>query len=128
VIIIIFKALGKHDLNDISGEDVFLRLFDPDKGEIKIDGVNLKEYKLSSWLSRIGLVSQDTFVFHDSVRNNITLGADGYSEEQIIQAAKSANAHDFILRLPQQYETVIGEQGVKLSGGERQRLSIARAC
>jgi ABC-type multidrug transport system fused ATPase/permease subunit len=107
--------------------DLLLRLFDPDKGQISIDGVNLKEYKLSSWLSRIGLVSQDTFVFHDSIRNNITLGEDGYSEEQIIQAAKSASAHDFILEFPQGYDTIVGERGMKLSGGQKQRIAIARA-
>ncbi len=107
--------------------DLLLRLFDPDKGEISIDGANLKEYKLSSWLGRIGLVSQDTFVFHDSVRNNITLGEDGYSEEQIIQAAKSASAHEFILEFPQGYDTIVGERGMKLSGGQKQRIAIARA-
>ena len=107
--------------------DLLLRLFDPDKGEIKIDGVNLKEYKLSSWLSRIGFVSQDTFIFHDSVRNNITFGPDRYADEEIIQAAKSANAHDFILEFPQGYDTIVGERGMKLSGGQRQRIAIARA-
>jgi ABC-type multidrug transport system fused ATPase/permease subunit len=107
--------------------DLLLRLFDPDKGEIRIDGVNLKEYKLSSWLSRIGLVTQDTFVFHDSVKNNITFGLDGYSEEQIAQAAKGANAHDFILEFPQRYDTIVGERGMKLSGGQKQRIAIARA-
>ena len=99
----------------------------PDQGQISIDGVNLKEYKLSSWLSRIGLVSQDTFVFHDSIRNNITFGVDGYSEEQITQAAKSANAHDFILEFPQGYDTIVGERGMMLSGGQMQRIAIARA-
>ena len=107
--------------------DLILRLFDPDRGEIKVDGVNLRDYKLLSWLSRIGLVSQDTFVFHDSVKNNITLGIDGYSEEQIVQAAKGANAHDFILEFPQGYDTVVGERGMKLSGGQKQRIAIARA-
>ena len=107
--------------------DLLLRLFDPDTGEIKIDGVNLKEYKLSSWLSRIGLVSQDTFIFHDSVRNNITFGPGRYSDEEIIQAAKSANADNFILEFPDGYDTIVGEKGMKLSGGQKQRIAIARA-
>lgn len=107
--------------------DLLLRLFEPDKGEVRIDGVNLKEYKLSSWLGRIGLVSQDTFIFHDTVRNNITFGSDGYSEKEIIQAAKSANAHGFIMEFPQGYDTIVGERGMKLSGGQKQRIAIARA-
>jgi len=107
--------------------DLILRLFDPDKGEIKIDGINLKEYRISSWLSKIGLVSQDAFVFHDSIKNNITIGVGGYSEEKIIEAAESANAHAFILEFPQGYDTIVGERGMKLSGGQKQRIAIARA-
>jgi len=107
--------------------DLLLRLFDPDRGEIRIDGVNLKEYKLSSWLSKIGFVSQDTFIFHDSVKNNITFGLYGYLDEAVIRAAKSANAHDFILEFPQGYDTIVGERGMKLSGGQKQRIAIARA-
>lgn len=107
--------------------DLILRLFDPDKGEIKIDGVNLKEYRISSWLSKIGLVSQDAFIFHDSVKNNITLGIKGYSKEQIVEAAESAKSHDFILEFPQGYDTIVGERGMKLSGGQKQRIAIARA-
>ena len=107
--------------------DLLLRLYDPDKGKIRIDGINLKEYKLSSWLSKIGLVSQDTFVFHDTISRNISFGLDGYSDEQIVRAAKSANAHDFILEFPQGYDTIVGERGMKLSGGQKQRIAIARA-
>ena len=107
--------------------DLLLRLFDPDRGEIKIDGVNLKEYRLSSWLSKVGFVGQDTFTLHDSVRNNITFGPHRYTDEEIIQAAKSANADDFILEFPQGYDTIVGERGMKLSGGQKQRIAIARA-
>ena len=107
--------------------DLLVRLFDPDTGEIKIDGMNLKEYELSSWLSKIGFVSQDTFIFHDTIKNNIVFGADRYSEEEIIGAAKSAIAHDFILEFPQGYDTLVGERGMKLSGGQKQRIAIARA-
>jgi ABC-type multidrug transport system fused ATPase/permease subunit len=102
-------------------------LFDADKGQIKIDGIDLKEYKLSSWLNRVGFVSQDTFVLHDTVKNNITFGSDGYSDKEVTQAAKSANAHDFILEFPQGYDTIVGERGMKLSGGQKQRIAIARA-
>jgi ATP-binding cassette subfamily B protein len=107
--------------------DLLLRLFDPDKGEIKVDGVNLKEYKLSSWLKRIGFVSQDTFVFHDSARNNITFGSEVFTDEEVIQAAKEANAHNFILEFPEGYDTILGDRGMRLSGGQRQRIAIARA-
>jgi len=107
--------------------DLLLRLYDPDKGEIKIDGFNLKEYALSSWLSRIGFVSQDTFVFHDTVKNNIAFSPDKYSDEEIIEAAQAANAHNFILEFPQGYDTIVGERGMKLSGGQKQRIAIARA-
>ena len=107
--------------------DLLLRLFDPDRGEIKIDDVNLKEYRLSSWLSKVGFVGQETFTIHDSVRNNITFGPDRYTDEEIIQAARSANAHDFILEFPEGYDTIVGERGMKLSGGQKQRTAIARA-
>jgi ABC-type multidrug transport system fused ATPase/permease subunit len=107
--------------------DLLVRLFDPDTGEIKIDGMNLKEYELSSWLSKIGFVSQDTFIFHNTIKNNIVFGSDRYSEEEIIGAAKSAIAHDFILEFPQGYDTIVGERGMKLSGGQKQRIAIARA-
>jgi len=107
--------------------DLLLRLFDPDKGHIRIDGVDLKEYELSSWLSKIGFVSQDTFVFHDTIRNNILFGSAKYSEREIIEASSIANAHDFILESPQGYDTLVGERGMKLSGGQTQRIAIARA-
>jgi len=107
--------------------DLLLRLFDPDEGEVKIDGVNLKEYKAASWLSKIGFVSQDTFIFHDSARNNITFGSEVYPEQEIIKAAREANADNFIIELPQGYDTLVGDRGAKLSGGEKQRIAIARA-
>ena len=107
--------------------DLLLRLFDADKGELKVDGVDLREYELATWLDRLGFVSQDTFIFHDTVKNNITFGSDGYSGEEIIQAARSASAHDFILEFPQGYDTIVGERGMKLSGGQKQRIAIARA-
>lgn len=107
--------------------NLLLRLFEPDKGEIKIDEVDLRDYKLSSWLKNIGLVSQDTFILNDTVEKNITFRSDGYSREDVIKAAKYADAHDFISRLPDGYDTFVGDKGMRLSGGQAQRIAVARA-
>ncbi|WP_372973746.1 ABC transporter ATP-binding protein [Muriicola sp.] len=103
------------------------RFYDVDQGEIKIDGVNIK--RLSQWSLRglMGLVTQESILFNDTVRNNIALGRENASEEEIVEAAKIANAHEFITQLPKGYDTNIGDSGNKLSGGQKQRLSIARA-
>ncbi|MGB9627468.1 MAG: lipid A export permease/ATP-binding protein MsbA [Thermodesulfobacteriota bacterium] len=103
------------------------RFYDVEGGEILIDGYDIRKVTLRSLREQIGLVTQQTILFNDSVKNNIAYGSLGRSDQEIIEAAIAANAHDFIQRLPQGYETIIGEQGVKLSGGERQRISIARA-
>jgi subfamily B ATP-binding cassette protein MsbA len=107
--------------------NLLLRLFDVDQGEIRIDGIDLKRYKLSSWLDQVGCVSQDTFILNDTVANNITFGSDGYSREQVIQAAQYADAHSFISELPDGYDTLVGDRGMRLSGGQAQRLAVARA-
>lgn len=103
------------------------RFYDPSSGSLEIDGHDLRNVALKSLRSQMGIVQQDPFLFNDTVRNNIGYGRLGATEEEIIAAAKAANAHEFIVELPELYETVIGERGVKLSGGQRQRLSIARA-
>ncbi len=107
------------------------RLFDAQQGKILIDGVEIKAVTLESLRRQIAMVTQDTFLFNESVRYNIAYGRSYALEEtsqaDIEQAARIANAHDFILQMPQGYDTVIGERGVRLSGGQRQRLSIARA-
>jgi subfamily B ATP-binding cassette protein MsbA len=103
------------------------RFYDPTSGSVRIDGRDVREFRLSSLRGQIGLVAQDTFLFNDTVANNIAYGREGVPAEQIRAAAETALAHDFIMRLPEGYETVIGDRGVKLSGGQRQRLSIARA-
>ena len=103
------------------------RFYDVDEGRVLIDGHDIRQVTLKSLRDQIGLVTQQTILFNDTVRNNITYGSLDRSEEEIVEAAKAAQAHDFIMRLPQGYETLIGEQGAKISGGERQRLSIARA-
>jgi len=107
--------------------NLLLRLFDVDRGEIRIDGIDLKRYKLSSWLDQVGCVSQDTFILNDTVANNITFGSDGYSREQVIEAARYADAHSFISELPDGYDTLVGDRGMRLSGGQAQRLAVARA-
>jgi ATP-binding cassette, subfamily B, bacterial MsbA len=103
------------------------RFYEPTAGQILLDGTPLKAYTLHSLRTHIGMVSQDIVLFDDTVRNNIAFGLTGASHEDVERAATLAYAHDFILRLPEGYDTVIGERGVKLSGGERQRLAIARA-
>ena len=103
------------------------RFFDVDAGMITIDGINVKDYKIKSLRKKIGIVPQETFLFGGTVLENIKYGNQKASVEEVIEAAKKANAHEFIEKLEQGYETEIGERGVKLSGGQKQRISIARA-
>jgi subfamily B ATP-binding cassette protein MsbA len=103
------------------------RFYDVSEGRIAIDGTDIRTVTLESLRAQIGIVTQQTILFNDTVRGNIAYGDVRRSDGDVIRAAQAANAHDFILKLPQGYDTVIGEQGVKLSGGERQRISIARA-
>ena len=103
------------------------RFYDVNEGEIKIDGVNIKNMTKKSLRGLMGLVTQDSILFNDTVRNNIGLGKENASDEEIMEAAKIANAHEFISELPEGYDTNIGDGGNKLSGGQKQRLSIARA-
>ncbi len=107
--------------------DLLPRFYDVESGEICIDGVNLKEVNIKSLRSLIGIVSQESILFNTSVTENIAFGDNAPSIEKVIQAAKSANAFDFIMDLENGFETIIGERGNKLSGGQKQRLSIARA-
>jgi subfamily B ATP-binding cassette protein MsbA len=103
------------------------RFYDVTEGRIAIDGRDIREATLESLRGQIGIVTQQTILFNDTVKNNIAYGNQQASQEDILDAAKAANAHDFIMKLPDGYDTLIGEQGMKLSGGERQRISIARA-
>ena len=103
------------------------RFYDVSEGQILIDGHDIRHVTIESLRGQIGIVTQQTILFNDTVRNNIAYGNIEKTDEDIVQAAKAANAHDFIMNLPKRYDTVIGEQGAKLSGGERQRMSIARA-
>jgi subfamily B ATP-binding cassette protein MsbA len=103
------------------------RFYEPSEGGLYIDGHDIREYTLQSLRAQIGMVSQSTVLFDETIQYNIAYGRSDASQADIIEAAKAAYAHDFIQRLPNGYETFIGENGVKLSGGERQRLAIARA-
>jgi len=103
------------------------RFYDPTEGAILIDGQDIRHCTLRSLRKQIGIVSQDTVLFDETVKNNIAYGRAEATEDEVVEAAKLAYAHEFIERLPDGYNTVIGENGVKLSGGERQRLAIARA-
>ncbi|MCA9003241.1 MAG: ATP-binding cassette domain-containing protein, partial [Planctomycetes bacterium] len=106
---------------------LLLRFYDPTRGSITLDGVDLVSLNLNNLRKAIGLVSQDVFLFHGSVRDNIAYGKPDATQEEVEAAARAAEADEFIRELPQGYETIVGERGQKLSGGQRQRLSIARA-
>lgn len=107
--------------------DLIPRFYDPTEGSIILDEVDIRKYTLQSLRAKMGIVTQETFLFNTTIRENIAYGLTDCPMEKIIEAATTANAHNFILEMPQQYETIIGERGVKLSGGQRQRLTIARA-
>jgi ATP-binding cassette subfamily B protein len=106
---------------------LLLRMYDVDKGAIRVDGADLRDVTIRSLRESIGYVSQETFMFYGTVRDNVTYGAFDATEAEVIEACKAAEAHEFVTNLPDGYDTEIGERGVKLSGGQRQRLSIARA-
>ena len=107
--------------------DLLPRFYDVSAGEIKLDGINIKRYKISDLRGIFGIVNQDVMLFNDTVFNNITFGMDNKSKEEVIEAAKIAQAHDFIMELENGYDTILGDRGMRLSGGQRQRISIARA-
>jgi ATP-binding cassette, subfamily B, bacterial MsbA len=107
--------------------DLILRLYDPSSGSVDIDNINLKTFKVNNYRQLFGVVPQESLLFNDTILNNICFGRDVWNKQQAEKVAKIANAHDFIMRLPNGYDTLAGDRGVKLSGGQRQRISIARA-
>jgi len=107
--------------------DLVPRFYDPTKGEVLLDGVPLTDYEMESLRKQMGIVTQESILFNDTIFNNIAFGLPNATQESVMQAAKIANAHDFISQTENGYQTIIGERGSKLSGGQRQRLSIARA-
>lgn len=107
--------------------DLIPRFYDVDSGVISLDGTDIRELKLKDLRNLIGIVSQDVVLFHDTIRANIVFGAEGSTDAQVEEAARMANAHDFISEQPHGYDTVIGDRGARLSGGQRQRITLARA-
>ncbi|NOZ27429.1 MAG: ABC transporter ATP-binding protein [Chloroflexi bacterium] len=123
----VVALVGPSGAGKTSIANLLCRFYDPDHGRILLDGHDLREIQIRSLRRHIAVVLQDTFLFNTSVRENLLYGNPEATEEEMIAAAKAAYAHDFILQLPQGYDTEIGERGVKLSGGQRQRLALARA-
>ncbi|WOD39270.1 heterocyst formation ABC transporter subunit HepA [Nodosilinea sp. E11] len=107
--------------------DVIARFYDPTEGQIILDGTDLKVFDINSVRRRMAIVSQETFIFNASVRDNVAYGSENATEEEIMQAVKLANAEEFILAMPEGFNTILGDRGVRLSGGQRQRIAIARA-
>lgn len=107
--------------------DLVPRFYDPKEGEILLDGISLTEYEIESLRQQMGVVTQESILFNDTIFNNIAFGKEDATPEQVMEAAKIANAHEFISQTPEGYQTFIGERGSKLSGGQRQRIAIARA-
>src|SRR4030043_410926 len=123
----VIALVGMSGAGKTSLVNLLPRFYDVEGGEILIDGQNIRKVTLKSLRDQIGLVTQQTILFNDTVRNNIAYGNLKCSDQEVIQASRAANAYDFIQRLPLGHDTIIGEQGINLSGGERQRISIARA-
>ena len=119
--------VGSSGAGKSSVADLLTGLYDPSEGKIMIDQIDLREYRLETWRKQIGVVSQDTFIFNQPILENIRYGKPEATEREVIEAAKDAQAHEFILALPEEYHTVVGERGYRLSGGQRQRLALARA-
>jgi len=123
----IIAIVGVSGVGKTTLVDLIPRFYDVTEGSIKIDDIDIRNVTLKSLRDQIGIVTQETFLFNQTVRYNIAYGNQDAFQEKIIQAAKAAYADDFIMKMPDQYDTVIGERGVKLSGGQRQRIAIARA-
>jgi ATP-binding cassette, subfamily B, bacterial MsbA len=123
----ILAVVGPSGSGKSTFADLIARFYDITSGEILIDGINIKDIKVEDFRNLIGIVPQETILFNDTVRNNIVFGMENVSDEQLIDAAKNANALEFIENLQLGFESIIGERGLKLSGGQKQRLAIARA-
>jgi subfamily B ATP-binding cassette protein MsbA len=123
----VVALVGPSGAGKTSLANLTMRFYDPTEGTVEVEGHDLRTVTLHSLRSQIGLVPQETILFGGSIRENVLYGRVGATEDEIVEAAKAANAHGFIMRLPDGYETEVGERGAKLSGGQRQRLAVARA-
>ena len=123
----VIALAGRSGAGKTTITDLVARFHDPTRGRILLNGTDIREFRLASYRDLLGIVQQDVFLFDGSVRDNIAYGRPSATEDEVIDAAHRANAHEFIVKLPEQYDTFIGERGVKLSGGQQQRLAIARA-
>ena len=122
-----YALIGKSGAGKSTLIDLLLNLYQPTKGAIIVDDIELNKISLSSWREKIGIVNQDIFLFHDTIEDNIRFGNEKASLGQVLKASKLSHSHDFIDNLPKKYKTIVGEKGHKLSGGERQRVALARA-
>ncbi len=120
-------VIGPSGIGKSTLADLLIRLYVPEAGSIKINGRDIREYNISSWRAKVGFVSQDTFIFNMSIRENILAGKPGATDGEVRYAARVAHCQEFIDRLPDGYNTIVGTRGLKLSGGQRQRIAIARA-
>lgn len=107
--------------------NLLCRFYDPSTGRIVVDGTDIRDFKLTDYRNQFGIVLQEPILFSNSIGENIAYGKPNATKKEIIEAAKAANAHDFIMKTPDGYDTLVGQRGMQLSGGERQRISIARA-
>jgi ATP-binding cassette subfamily B protein/subfamily B ATP-binding cassette protein MsbA len=123
----VVALVGRSGAGKTTVTDLVARFHDPTQGRILVNGSDIREYRLRTYRDLLALVQQDVFLFDGSVRDNIAYARHNATDAEVEDAARRANAHEFIVKLPEQYETFIGERGVKLSGGQQQRLAIARA-
>jgi ATP-binding cassette subfamily B protein len=123
----VVALVGRSGAGKTTVTDLVARFHDPTRGRILLNGIDIRDLRLRTYRSLLAIVQQDVFLFDGSVRDNIAYGRHDASNAEVEDAARRANAHEFIERLPEQYDTFIGERGVKLSGGQQQRLAIARA-
>ena len=123
----VVALVGRSGAGKTTVTDLVARFHDPTRGRVLLNGTDIRDYRLRTFRDLLAIVQQDVFLFDGSVRDNIAYGRHDASDDEVEDAARRANAHEFIVRLPDQYETFIGERGVKLSGGQQQRLAIARA-
>jgi ABC-type multidrug transport system fused ATPase/permease subunit len=123
----VVALVGPSGAGKTSIANLICRFYDPVKGHVTVDGYDLRNIKITSLRRQVAVVLQDSFLFNNTVAENLLYGKPDASESELIAAARAANAHDFIMQLPEGYDTEIGERGVKLSGGQKQRLALARA-